>query len=76
MMNGLGFGLGHGVFGGLGMILVWLLPLLLLAWAIKRFTERDDTRTQTTRALLQQSYARCAHRREEHQRNLAEIRKS
>ncbi|MBF0383667.1 MAG: hypothetical protein HQL69_21820 [Magnetococcales bacterium] len=29
-----GMGYGHGLFGGLWMVLVWIIPILLVVWLI------------------------------------------
>ncbi|MBF0369114.1 MAG: hypothetical protein HQL52_06625 [Magnetococcales bacterium] len=32
---GMGFGFGHGLFGGVWMVFIWLLPIVLILWALE-----------------------------------------
>ena len=63
MMNG-GFG------GGIWMLLVWLVPIVLVIWALKAFsgTSGPGGRSKTARDILDEEYAKGKISREEYLR--------
>ncbi len=72
---GTGFGWGHGLFGGFWMVLVWLLPILLIAWAGKGLfgDGRSGGNGKSALDLLKESYARGDIDREEFQRRRTDL---
>lgn len=72
---GTGFGWGHGLFGGLWMVLVWLLPVLLLVWAVKGLFGGGGARPggKTALDILKERYAGGEIDREEFLRRRADI---
>ncbi len=54
------YGFEHfGMGGGLGMVLVWLLPILLVVLLVRYFArDREEKRAPTAREILDARYAR------------------
>ncbi len=73
MMNGFGFG--HGLGGGLWMILIWLIPLLLVLWGIRYFRSQTGPERPKVSAsdLLDKEYAQGRIDREEYLRRRSEL---
>ncbi len=62
------FGFEHGgwMMGGLGMLLLWLIPIILLLAAIKYFSGGPSARPRTAVEILDEAYARGEVNREEY----------
>ena len=77
MMHGFGFG-GMGLFGGwIGLILnlaILVGIVLLIVWAVKRFTSGNvSSGGQTPRGILQARYARGEITRDQYQQMLSDL---
>lgn len=77
MMNGFGFG-SMGLFGGLiGLIFnlaIFIGIVILVVWAVKRFTGgSNSTNGQTPREILQARYARGEMTRDQYQQMLQDL---
>jgi putative membrane protein len=77
MMNGFGFG-GMGLFGGLiGLIFnlaIIIGIVILIVWAVKRFTNGNlSTNVQTPREILQTRYVRGEITRDQYQQMLSDL---
>jgi putative membrane protein len=76
----MGDGFGHG-FGGLWMILIWVLPLVLIIWAFGAFRgrqgggPRDGPRDRTALDLLDEEYAKGRIDREEYLRRKEDLKR-
>jgi putative membrane protein len=67
------FGIGMGI-GGIGMILVWLVPILLLVWLFSRSSgHRKDETTRSPLEILDERYARGQIEREEYLARRADL---
>ena len=68
------FGMG---LGGLGMILVWVAPLLLLVWLVMLFRrggdDRESGKKQSAKEILAARYARGEIDREEYLKRRADL---
>lgn len=71
-MYGFGhFGMG---LGGLGMTLVWIVPLLLVLLLLRRSTgDRDERRGKTPLEILEERYARGELSRDEYLKRRADL---
>ncbi|MGD2084250.1 MAG: hypothetical protein PVF91_14915 [Chromatiales bacterium] len=75
----MGDGFGHG-FGGFWMILVWIVPVVLLVWALGAFRGRNEGRGgdgsgKNALDLLDEEYARGRIDREEYLRRKEDLRR-
>ncbi len=70
-----GFGFGHGLGGGLWMILIWLIPLVLIIWGLRYFMSQTgpNRREESALELLNKEYAQGRIDREEHLRRRNDI---
>ena len=73
MMNGFGFG--HGLGGGLWMILIWLIPLVLIIVGIRYFGSQPGSGRPEESALdlLNKEHARGRIDREEYLRRRSDL---
>lgn len=69
------FGFEHGAWmaGGLGMLLLWLIPIILLLAAIKYFSGGPSARAGTAVEILDEAYARGEIKREEYLQKRADL---
>lgn len=63
-----GFGFGHGLGGGLWMILIWLIPLVLIVWGLRHLMSQTgpSRREESALELLDKEYAQGRIDREEY----------
>lgn len=65
------FGMG---LGGLGMILVWIVPLVLLVFLFRRYSgNKGDHRSKTALETLEARYARGEIEQEEYLKRRADL---
>ncbi|MDD5390904.1 MAG: SHOCT domain-containing protein [Gallionellaceae bacterium] len=65
------FGMG---LGGLGMILVWIVPLVLLVLLFRNFTGgRNDRQDKTALEILDERYARGEFDRDDYQKRRVDL---
>jgi putative membrane protein len=72
----MGYGMmGFGLIGLLFNLLVVVGVVVLIVWAVKRFStgNYDNSRTQTPREILQARYARGEITREQYQQMLSDL---
>jgi putative membrane protein len=74
-------GFGHGFGGGIGMWLIWLIPLVIIIWALRAFSGRgpgdgsgSGGTSKTARDILDEEYARGRIDREEYLRRKRDLR--
>lgn len=70
-----GFGFGHGLAGGLWMILIWLIPVVLIVWGVRYFASQRGADRGEGSALdvLDKEYARGRIDREEYLRRRRDL---
>ncbi|MDX1782042.1 MAG: SHOCT domain-containing protein [Thalassovita sp.] len=57
-MWGGGFGMGYGFFGGIAMVLFWLVVIVLAVFAVRWFTEQGSEKRSSALDILQQRLAK------------------
>lgn len=73
-----GWGMGHGLGGGLWMVLLWLVPIALVIWAIQATGRRGappSGPTKTALDILDEEYARGRLSREEYLQKREDLRR-
>jgi putative membrane protein len=68
---------GMGLMGGLGMILIWLVPIALVVWLLSRFAsgrQGEDKAASTPLEILGERYARGEIGREEYLSRRADLK--
>ena len=69
--------MGIGLMGGLGMILVWLVPIALVVWLLSRSAsgrQGEDKPARTPLEILDERYARGEIGREEYLSRRADLK--
>nr|CRH06113.1 conserved protein of unknown function [Candidatus Magnetococcus massalia] len=70
MMSSLGWG--HGLFSGLGMVLVWLIPIVLIIWVLQGLFSSEKPE-EDAKAILKKRFARGELNREEYLNMLRDL---
>ena len=68
---------GMGLMGGLGMILIWLVPIALVVWLLSRFAsgrQGEDKAARAPLGILDERYARGDIGREEYLSRRADLK--